>query len=81
MIAPHSSKECHFCNWSIHSDLMLSLHPGDETKGLEEVCVITAVHTCIGVAAGEVAVDVEGCAKADDAGEFSEVGRDWILGG
>ena len=36
-IAPQSSRECHFCNWSIHSDRMLTLRPGDATNMLEVV--------------------------------------------
>ena len=32
LIAPQPSKACHFWSWSMHSDLMLTLHPGDVTK-------------------------------------------------
>ena len=28
-MAPQSSKECHFFNWSIHSDRMLTQRPGE----------------------------------------------------
>ena len=28
-MAPQSSNECHFFNWSIHSDRMLTLWPGE----------------------------------------------------
>ena len=43
MIAPESNKECHFCNWSIHSEQMLTLRPGDATNLLKVVVGVLSV--------------------------------------
>ena len=80
VIAPQSNKECHFCNWSIHSERMLTLRPGDATNMLEVVIAV------LSVAADWVLVHVddEGCdGESDDADKISVVKR-WkkrFLGG
>ena len=43
MIAPESNKECNFCNWSIHSEQMLTLRPGDATNLLKVVVGVLSV--------------------------------------
>ena len=77
VIAPQSSNECHFCSWSIHSDRMLTLRPGDETN------VVELVALCIGEVVGDLLV--EGCdGEPCNAEMLSVVGGDWknrFLGG
>ena len=64
LIAPQSSKACHFWSWSIHSDLMLTLRPGDVTK------VVGAVHV-LDVVAEDLPLE-EDDANADVSDDFSE---------
>ena len=75
VIASQSNKECHFCNWSIHSKRMLTLHPGDATNMLKVVvAVLNVAADWVLVHADDLLVDDGGCdGESDDADEISGV--------